>query len=180
MFARFGLRASVKNMFFDRAAVRQYLNDHDRKSLSRAGAFVRKRGKSLLRRRKRVSAPGEPPSVHSTDSYATLKNILFAWDPSTRSVVVGSVGLNVKSVFGGTLAAGVVPQVMEFGGTLGVIEFQNRRGNWNRADLRSRRRWAGRPLRTRYSHYKPRPYMGRALAMERHNIPRAWATTLSA
>src|SRR5690242_12299768 len=84
----------LRDLFFDRKAVVDATTVAERKALSRIGAFVRRRARSSLRRRKRVSRPGEPPSVHSKDDTANLKNILFAYEPSHRRVVIGPVGLN--------------------------------------------------------------------------------------
>ena len=64
------------------------------RNLSQAGAFIRRSARSSLRRRKRVSAAGEPPSVHTHDPVATLKNIWFVFDPRRLSVVVGPLKLD--------------------------------------------------------------------------------------
>jgi hypothetical protein len=162
----------ITKMFFNPGTVADAADRKRKGILSKAGAFIRRAARSSIRRRKAVSAPGGPPSAHSTDSVATIKNILFGWDPSTKSVVVGPVALNIKhSLNGGSLEGGTVPQVLEHGGTLGILEIQHRDGSWSRADLRSRRRIAERPQRVRRAHYAARPFMGPALRKELPKFP---------
>jgi len=49
-------------------------------------AFVRRSAKSSIRKRKRCSLPGQPPSSHK----GLLRDfILFAWDEATRTIVIG-------------------------------------------------------------------------------------------
>ena len=173
----------MAELFFDRPAVTSAITKAERKSLSKIGAFIRRRARSSLRRRKRTSSPGEPPSVHSKDGRATLKNILFAFNPATRSVVIGPVGLNqVNNTDAGRQT---IPQIMEFGGTVAIREeqyiFTNRPDLWRRRDTRasasSRKRY-----RTRRATYEPRPFMGPALAAEvaAGTIPDAWAAAVRA
>lgn len=169
---------SVKKQFFDRAGVIAAVGKARAKNLSKAGAFVRTAARSSLRRRKAISSPGSPPSVHSKSPVATLKNVLFAWDPRSQSVVIGPVGMNAKSVFQGSVQAGVVPRLMEFGGSQGIIERQNRDGSWARADLRSRRRLGGVPMRTRTAQYQPRPFMGPAMNQELPKFPELWRNSV--
>lgn len=78
--------AKVKKLFFDRAAVTSAADRATVRALAKFGAFVRRRAKSSIRARKRVSEPGSPPSSHK----GTLRDsILFAYDPGRRSVVIG-------------------------------------------------------------------------------------------
>jgi len=80
----------MKDFFFDRQAVIERMSRANHKALVKAGAFIRRRARSSLRRRKRISPAGGPPSVHSQDPIATLRNILFAYDTQQESLVVGS------------------------------------------------------------------------------------------
>lgn len=138
----------VKKLFFDRAAVRKALGKANAKALGKAGAFVRTRARSSLRRRKKPSAPGSPPSVHSRDAVANLKNILFAYDPGRQSVIVGPVGLNVhKLIRSGSgpgaqtfISRGAVPGTLEFGGMLGVRKVRDEGGQWHTLPFGRRRR----------------------------------------
>lgn len=96
----------AKSLFFDRAKVTNAVDRTIRRNLSRFGAFVRKRARSSIRTRKRISAPGQPP----TNRTGLLKrNIFFVYEPSRRSVVIGPVLLN-----GGSGA----PELLEHGGTV--------------------------------------------------------------
>ncbi len=75
-----------------------------RKGLSKFGAYVRQRARTSIRNRKVPSAPDSPPSSHTGD----LRNwILFAYDDSTRSVVIGPAKLNKP---------GEAPALLEIGG----------------------------------------------------------------
>lgn len=149
-----------KRYFFDRAKVLAAADAAVLRGLSRLGAFVRRRARTSLRRRKKASAPGSPPSVHSKDNFATLKNILFAYDPARRSVVVGPVRLN------GSKGSPTVPELHEFGGTLQVAEAQLSGGRWVRAGLARRFGDKSRPTRVRAATYPARPTMRPALAAE--------------
>lgn len=119
----FGVTYEVKNLFFDRKAVAEHVGPQTARALSKLGSFVRRSARSSMRRRKKPSPAGSPPIAHSSSKVATLKNILFAFDPARNSVVIGPVRLNQKFYFGGpVLAAGTVPQLHEFGGSLGIRE----------------------------------------------------------
>lgn len=177
------LSSAVKKSFFDRPKILDALGKRGRetiRALSKAGAWIRQRARSSIRRRKRVSSPGSPPSAHSRDPNVTLKKILFAYDAAAGSVVVGPVGLNVQHVINGKLAPGVVPNVLEFGGTMGIPEVQLADGRWVRLDTRGRRRDANKPARIRQATYRARPFMNPALKAELPNLPSRWANSIRA
>lgn len=171
--------ARAKDWFFDRKAVLDRVGRARVKSLSRFGAFVRTRARSLIRTRKRVSRPGEPPSSHT----GVLKRfIYFVYDPVRKTVVVGPAKTNQLFHRGGTpgavpgaqfegLTRGPIPGVLERGGVAGKVEVF-KAGRWQRADLRSRRRLAGLPLRTRWYKVAARPYMVPALLSVRRQFVR--------
>lgn len=101
----------IKKMFFDRPAVQKSMLEVERGALSKAAAFIWRRARSSMRPRKRVSKPGQPPSVHE----GSLKRMLyFGWDTQTRSAVIGPVGFNSSDV----------PATLEYGGT---VTLQRRR-----------------------------------------------------
>jgi hypothetical protein len=100
-----------KSYFFDRARVLAAADKATVRALSKAGAYVRTAARSSLRRRKRPSKPGTPPSVHA-DGFASLKTIFFAFEPGSRSVVVGPVKIN------GARTSPTVPELHEFGGVM--------------------------------------------------------------
>jgi hypothetical protein len=165
----------AKTFFFDRERVLKDAGAKTVRALSRFGAFVRQRARSSMRKRKRPSAPGQPPSVHA----GGIKRFLFfSWDPIARSVVIGPIKLNMLTMVGGGYQSGVAPGVLEFGGSVGITEVQESNGKWYRADLRATRRRAGKPHRVRRATYQARPFMGPALRAEIPNMPKAWATAL--
>jgi hypothetical protein len=170
-------------LFFDRPAVANAINKAERKALSKIGAFIRRRARSSLRFRKRVSLPGETPSVHSRDKVASLKTILFAFQPATHSVLIGPVGLNQVNNTGD--GSKTVPEIHEFGGAVTIREEQFRftanRDRWFRRDARQRSSDDKR-YRTRRAEYAARPFMGPALEAEAAagTIPEAYAGTVEA
>lgn len=141
------VKFGAKNMFFDRKLVEQLIGKQAARALGRCGAFVRTKARSLLRRRKAVSAPGSPPSVHSKDQFASLKNIWFALDRSTLQMIVGPVRLNVYSLTRegsgpgaqNVFTQGAVPGVLEHGGLIGVRKIKGPDGKWERVPFGQRR-----------------------------------------
>jgi hypothetical protein len=164
----------MKDFFFDRQSVIDRMTKANRRALSKVGAFIRRRARSSLRRRKKRSQPGSPPSIHSRDSVATLKNILFAYEPQSESIVIGPIKLNQRVILGPELGSSTVPQVHEFGATVKIREAKVGR-KW----LSGRRRIRpGQPVRVRSAKYSPRPFMGPAMEAEKDNIPDAWFGSL--
>lgn len=99
----FDVQAATKS-FFDRAAVADAVDKGTKRALSKFGAFVRTRARSSIRKRKKVSEPGKPPSSHR----GTLKKLLFfAFDPVAKSVVVGPVPFSKAEA----------PPLLEYGGS---------------------------------------------------------------
>ena len=96
----------AKGMFFDRKAVSGAVDRAERRVLSRFGAFVRRGARSSIRRRKRISEPGQPPSSHTG---LLKRNIFFLYEPLRSSVVIGPVLLGK-----GTDA----PRLLEHGGVV--------------------------------------------------------------
>jgi hypothetical protein len=158
---------NLKSLFFDRPRVRRSIDDGRRRALSKIGAFVRRRARSQLRIRKRVSSPGESPSIHSRDKIATLKNIWFAFVPDRQSTIIGPVALNQVNYADGARIP--LPALMEFGGEATIREEQRIRtsnpGKWFRRDLR-RSVNEDKRYRTRRAQYAARPFMGPALQKE--------------
>ena len=97
-------RAQVKKLFFDRKRVIDAVGRAQRQQLSKAGAFVRRRARSSIRRRKKISAPGSAPSSHTG---LLKRNIFFAYEPKRASVIIGPVRLNKP---------GRAPRILELGG----------------------------------------------------------------
>jgi len=146
----------TKQMFFDTKAVTSRVDAAARKVLSKFGAFVRRGAKSSIRKRKRASAPGEPPSSHTG---LLKKFIFFGYDRQRRSVVIGPQRLNQKV---GDLPAGQAgaPAALEYGGTSTVVE-----------GLRRQRR-------KRRIRIAARPYMGPAFEQEKPKLAAMWRDSI--
>ena len=136
-----------KQMFFTSKAVLSATDRATRRVLSKFGAYVRRTAKSSIRKRKAISSPGSPPSSHT----GLLKRfILFGYDPSKRSVVIGPLRLTR----GGR---GDAPRALEEGGTTQVV----RRGRKKRVKI------------------KARPFMGPAMEKEKPKLPQMWRNSVS-
>ena len=141
---------SIKGLFFDSAKVQAATSRAERNVLSRFGAFVRRRARTSIRKRKRPSEPGQPPSSHT----GLLKRfIFFAYEPQRRSVLIGPVRLNQK--------VGDAPAALERGGRSQVVSGSRRRK---------------RQIRT--VTIRPRPFMGPAFEAERPKLPAMWANSV--
>jgi hypothetical protein len=120
------------------------------RQLSKAGAFVMRRARTSIRRRRRSRSPGSPPSSH----VGLLRDwILFAYDEHSDSVVVGAKLLNAGKAAlrrGGT----PVPRLLE----------TRRRG-----PLTAK----GKPAT-----YRKFPYMEPAWEAERPNFPDLFADSV--
>lgn len=156
----------AKNLFFDRAFVIERIDAASRKAMSRGGAIVMRSARKSIKdavvlargrvkdgeRRKvverRTSKPGDPPF----SQVGLLRdNILFAFDPASRSVVVGPARLGKSTG---------APETLEFGGTT-VVE-RRRDGRREKATVR----------------IAARPYMAPALAREASKLPEQLRNTV--
>ena len=100
----------VKQLFFDSPKVLGAVDKATRKVFSRFGAFVRRTAKGSIRKRKKESAPGQPPSSHT----GLLKRfIFFSYDPGRKSVIIGPMRLTENN-------RGDAPSALEYGGTATV------------------------------------------------------------
>lgn len=141
----------AKAAFFDKAVVTNAVDRAELKVLSKFGAFVRTRARTSIRKRKKPSQPGQPPSSHS----GLLKRfIFFFYDRVQRSVIVGPVKLN------GTV--GDAPAALEYGG---------------RSTTRG---WHKHQRVLRIVMIRPRPYMRPALEQEQGKLPKLWANSVKA
>ncbi len=144
-----GLRAGqAKGLFFDSKKVMAATTKAERRVLSRFGAYVRRSARSSIRRRKKPSAPGQPPSSHT----GLLKRfIFFAYEPRRRSVVIGPARLNQKT--------GEALPALEHGGQVRIV---------------SRRKGA----RRRIVRIRPRPFMGPAFEREKPKLSAMWRDSI--
>lgn len=154
------LQFKAKNFFFDRKKVENILGKESAQAIIKSLAFVRTRARSSLRRRKKIAAPGSPPSVHSNHPVASLKNIWFALDTQSLTGVAGPLvfqSQNIESNSAGTGAA-----LQEFGG---------------RAVIRRRQRRSRQPIRRKSATFAPHPFMLPALKAEAPKFPSLWLTS---
>jgi len=93
----------MKLLFFDTPRVLRAMDAATRRALSKAGAFIRQRAKTSIRKRKKVSQPGQPPSSHAGH---LRRLIFFAYEPAGQTVVIGPVPFR----------KGEAPSLLEFGG----------------------------------------------------------------
>lgn len=150
----------AKRTFFDTTRIINAVDRAERIALAKQAGAVQLFAQRSMRSRKKPSKPGEPPSAHGQK---LLKKFLFyGYDERTGSTVVGPMLLNWKQ-FGDP-----IPQVLEQGGATKTLEVK-KGTEWRRADLRSRRRLAGLPMRMRETATEARPYMAPAeKAMRAH------------
>jgi hypothetical protein len=161
--------STFKKSFFDRQKVTSRVEKARLKNLSKCGAFVRTAARSSLRRRKKTSLPGATPSVHSTDKFATLKNILFGYDPSTKGVIVGPVAVNGNK--------DDVPRLMERGGAAKrrakVVAARTKTGKVKKRGVQ-----VVRLKNARTVHYDARPFMWPALKKEKAKFAKVWRNSV--
>lgn len=176
--ATFGVTYKITRSFFDRASVQKKVGRARAKVLSKFGAFVRTNARrKQLRTRKGTSKPYNPPNVHSRNKVDNLKNILFGLDSDGETVVIGPVRLNQKQYMYGVPTTGTVPQVMEFGGTVGLRE-KLVGSQWRPKGRRKPR--PDQPTRVRKVKYLPRPFMTPAFKEEMPKFPPIWADIIAA
>jgi hypothetical protein len=134
-----------KSTFFDADVVLRAMDRTTRKALSKAGAFIRQRARTSIRkapkadvrtgrvlkgRRKKgmavtdaVAPPGQPPFGHGDQKLKRL--IFFAYEPEAQTVVIGPA--KFQSQRGGG------PEFLEYGGNTTI---RNRRGKARREVFR--------------------------------------------
>lgn len=142
----------VKHLFFDRPKVTRAVDRAQRRALSKAGAFIRQRARTSMRRRRGSAPPGQPPNAHEG---SLRRLLLFGYDRASDSVVVGPVGFR----------RGGAPSTLEFGGRATVTRRRTRRDG-------------KRVIESKRVRIATRPYMGPALTKELPNIPKAWANSV--
>jgi len=146
---RFGFKVDLGHgIVFDSARLMRSSADATKKNLTKFGAFTRTRARSSIRRRKAVSAPGEPPSAHGDE----LKDIRFDYDERLRSVVIGPIRLPGK--------LGNAPEALEHSGPSVVYQHADH----NRE--------------TRPAYIRERPFMGPAFAEELKRLPATWRDSM--
>lgn len=149
-------------MFFDRPAVVKSMDRARRRSLARAGGWIRQTARRSMRRagpKTPPSSPGEPPRARA----GQIRDLLFfGWDEGTRSVVIG------PETFSARQSSYQATVLHEYGGTV---------------RLRTRRSRVGGNAQSKDGDlvtFKPRPYMAPALqkALEKRVIPEAFRNSV--
>lgn len=135
----------AKGMFFDSPKVVAAVDAAARRVLSKFGAFVRTAAKSSIRKRKKASEPGSPPSSHTG---LLKKFIYFGYDQSRQSVVIGPTRLNNSG--------GTAPESLEYGGKATVTALRRGKKTSRRVTINER------------------PYMRSALGKELPKLPSMW------
>lgn len=149
--------------FFDASAVIRRVDAAERRILSRFGAFVRTRARSSIRKRKKISEPGKPPSSHTGQ---LRRLIFFGYDFINSSVIIGPMPFRGPAV---------APRLLEEGGrvrskrALYVPGEPGRDIGGRFTKRRTRRIPPGTTLQ-----YRPRPYMGPAFRTELAGAPALW------
>ena len=107
-----------KSFFFDRFEWQGILNDGEFKALRRIGGWIRKTAKRSMRRRRKVSKPGKPPSVWAGD---LKEKLFFHYQPGSateeNSVVVGPSYFPRAHRKIAHLSQQTIPRTLELGGT---------------------------------------------------------------
>jgi len=100
-----------KGLFFDRQRITAALNKARRRALGRAGACVRTVAKRSIRKRKKSSAPGQPPSSHE----GSLRQLIyFGYDARADTYVVGPIGFKKSEA----------PHALEHGGQATITKYR--------------------------------------------------------
>ena len=154
----------LKDWFFDGEKVKKAVDKATRKVLSKFGAFVRTTAVHSIKDSTKPSEPGQPPHSHlgarrkATNKrrkqqglapikggWKGIKQILFAYNPATESVVIGPV---VKD----GLSQSIVLPILEYGGTETITSH-------------------GKRITVSY---QARPFMGPAFEKEKPKLPALW------
>lgn len=143
------LKTAKKN-FLDTRKIQNRILRAELRLVGMVGSFTRRKAKSSIRKRKRISNPGEPPSSHT----GLLKNFIFFFvNKEEKSVVTGPILLD------GTKNGGDAPRLLEHGGDAVRRRASLKKGMREKGELRTVR-------------YAPRPYMQPAFET---SVPEAMA-----
>ncbi len=163
-------RGQATQFFFDRAPVVQSMDRASLRVHSRFGAFVRRGARSSVRRRTKISEPGQPPSSHTG---LFKDNIFFVYDKGIDGVVIGPILLNKADrdalallEHGGAAERRFLVLERRRDGTVGPVDPKRKPRKTIIVSSRG-----GRKRRVRY---RPRPTMGPALQRELPKLPQMW------
>ena len=156
-------------LFFDSPKLIDLVTKAKRKVMSGQGAFVRRKARSSMRRKKNPSAPGSPPR----DRGGALKRLIFfVYDPIAEDVVIGPEFWN-KAGSVANVSGQTTPQRLEQGGAVIATEAFTRKRGWRIVSKRYASRTRS-PVRTRRTIVEPRPLMKPALTKGMREWVRKW------
>jgi len=159
----------MKSLFFTSKAVTSRVDAATRRVLSKFGAFVRRTAKGSIRKRKKASEPGQPPSSHTG---LLKKFIWFGYEPNEHSVVIGPAKLTSKN--------SDAPEKLEHGGFLRLLQDTVLRVGGSGRDAKGRFTQGRRKkiLKGTKISIAARPYMGPAMDKEKPTLPSLWSGSL--
>lgn len=138
----------AKGLFFDVKKVMDRADRAELKALSKFGAFVRRRARSSIRKRKRSAEPGFPPSSH----LGLLRDFIFFFvEKEDKNVIIGPILLNKQN------QTPTVPESLEYGGDAVVRRAIKVHGE--------------KLIAKRTLHYRGNPFMHPAFEAELPNAP---------
>ena len=159
--------AAVSKIKWERKKLERANHKYAARSVRESLGFIATRAKTKeLKRTKRVSAPGKPPSVHTRKALSTIR---YEYDYKSLTGVVGPV---IQTRTGNkTRNQTTVPATLEHGGSYTIQE------HWQQFGFSDQGRWvrttkgtvrSGQKLRKRKRRItiKPRPFMKPALMFE--------------
>lgn len=159
------LQIKLKRISFYEKSVKNHFKYKNVTFLGRLGSYTRKVAQRSIRKRDRASEPGQPPSSHTG---ILKKLIVFSVDKPNEDVYIGP--LKTHQVFFNKHrqpVRGTIPAILEHGGQITILE-QFIFGDWERVDLRRRKRSTEKRLRT--INIAARPYMRPAFTLAQRNI----------
>ena len=122
------VRATAKQLFFDRQAIISHMDTRARSALGRFGALVRKTAIASVKEAPptRHAPAGSPPFSHVaarrrklnrkrkatgkkaiSGGFKGIKHILYNYDPAKRSVIIGPASNRKRSI--------TIPEILELG-----------------------------------------------------------------
>lgn len=116
-----GVTARV--LWFDAGRILDQQRRNTERALNRFGAYVYTVAKRSIRAAKKISQPGEPPKMHRGSQWRNL--IRFAYDPKTRSVVIGPMPFR-DGAGQAVLEKGGAVRAVNRGGKVVVMRYRKR------------------------------------------------------
>lgn len=109
-------------VFFNAPGIEKLFSKADIDFQKAAGALVRRLSRDSIRfRKKKISLPGQPPRQHTRVGLANIKKIIFAYDPSRKTTIVGPIKFpgskkRKKGQQARAMLSKPVPSILEHGG----------------------------------------------------------------